>query len=100
MIGEAAEDALLNGEFLSWVAEAWGAGPVGVATFGVFVLALPALGLFNWTESFRVPAIWLILMTPLVATFLPVPVVLRLAGIVTTALAALFIGLWLYWRRL
>jgi len=99
MIGEAAEDALLNGEFLSWVAEAWGAGPVGVATFGVFVLALPALGLFNWTESFRVPAIWLILMTPLVATFLPVPVVWRLIGIITTAVAFLFLGVWGWFNR-
>ena len=100
LIGEGAEDELLNGDILSWIAEAWGAGPVGVGTFAVFVLFIPALGLFNWTESFRVPAVWLVLMTPSVSMFLPVPVIWRLAGLVTTALAMLFVGLWLYWRRL
>lgn len=100
MIGEPAQDALFNGELMKWIAEAYGAGPVGVPAFALFVLFLPSLGLFNWTESFRVPAVWLVLMTPSIAFLLPVPAVMRLAGLVTTALAMLFVGLWLYWRRL
>jgi len=99
LIGEAAREALLNREWLAWISEAFGVS-VGVSGFATFVLFAGALGLFNWTETFKVPVIWLVLMTPLVAAALPVPVVWRLVGIVTTALAMLFVGLWVYWRRM
>jgi hypothetical protein len=98
LIGENATTAMQNEQWLSWVSEAYGVS-LTVPGFGAFVLFAGAVSLFNWTESFRVPAIWLVLMTPLIATLLPVPMVWRLVGLITTALAALFVGLWLYWRR-
>lgn len=99
-IGGDAREALSNRQWPEWVAEAFGASGLGVAGFAALVLFGGALGLLNWSESFKPPAVWLILMTPLVSAVLPVPVVMRVAGIVTTAFAMLFIGLWLYWRRL
>jgi len=99
LIGESAREALFNEEWLTWMSESYGVA-VGVAGFGLFVLFSGSLGLYNWTGTFKVPAIWLIIMTPLVATTLPVPVVMRLVGLVTTALAMLFVGLWIYWRRM
>jgi len=100
LIGEEARDTLFEGDLPGWVAEAFGASGLGVAGTTLFVIFLGALGLFNWTETFKVPAVWLVLTTPLVATTLPVPVVWRLMGLITTAVAMLFVGLWLYWRRL
>jgi len=100
MIGEGARDTLFGGDLISWVAESYGASGLGVAGTTLFVLFAGALGLYNWTESFKVPAVWLVITTPLVATSLPVPVVWRLMGLITTAVAMLFVGLWLYWRRL
>lgn len=99
-LADPAHDALMDHEFLEWVGEAYGASGVGVGGTALFVLFAGAIGLFNWTESFKVPAVWLALMTPLAAAALPVPVVWRIAGIVTTAVAVLFVGLWAYWRRL
>lgn len=100
MIGESAREALFNEEWLKWVGEAYGASGLGVAGTALFVLFLGALGLYNWSESFKVPAVWLALTAPLVASALPVPVVWRFVGIITTAVAMLFVGLWFYWRRM
>jgi len=98
-IGGDARDALFDGELLQWVGEAYGASGIGVAGFALAVLFTGALGLFNWTESFKVPAVWLAIMTPLVAASLPVPAVMRVMGIVTAAVAVLFTALWTYWSR-
>lgn len=99
-IGEDAKQALFNEEWLRWIAEAYGASGIGIPGFVLFVMFGGAVGLFNWTETFKVPAVWLVLMTPLVASALPVPIVWRLVGIITTALAMLFVGLWVYWQRM
>jgi len=99
LIGEAAREALFNEEWLTWVAESYGVA-VTVSGFALFVLFSGSLGLYNWTETFKVPAVWLVIMTPLVAASLPVPVLWRLVGLVTTAVAMLFVGLWVYWRRM
>lgn len=98
-LGEDALDALTDGNFLEWIAHAYGDSGIGVSGFALFVLFMGALGLFNWTESFKVPAVWLALMAPLVAVALPVPAVMRLMGIVTVAVAMLFVGMWSLWRR-
>lgn len=98
-LGEPAREALLDREWLRWVAEAFGASGIGVSGFALFVLFAGAVGLFNWTETMKVPAVWLVIMTPLVASALPVPVVMRLMGIITAALAMLFMAIWAYWRR-
>lgn len=100
MLGEDALDALLAREWLTWIGEAFGASGFGVSGTALVFVFLGALGLFNWTESFKVPAVWLSIMTPVVAVSLPVPVVWRLIGIVATAVAFLFVGLWIYWQRM
>ena len=99
-LGEGAREELLNRNYLDWVAQAFGESGLGVSGFALFILFAGAIGLFNWTESFKVPTIWLVLMTPLVASALPVPVVWRLVGLITVAVATLFTGLWIYWRRM
>lgn len=99
-LGDEALEALLEREFLRWIGEAYGASGMGTGGVALFVLFAGAIGLFNWTESFKVPAVWLALTAPLLAAALPVPVVWRVMGIVTTALAMLFIGLWVYWQRM
>lgn len=98
-VGTDAMGELLDGDYPEWIAEAYGASGIGVGGTALFVLFMGALGLYNWSETFKVPAVWLVLMTPLVAGLLPVPVVWRLAGLITTALATLFLGLWVYWNR-
>jgi hypothetical protein len=100
MIGEAAQRAFFNEEWLQWVGEAYGASGLGVAGTALFVMFMGALGLYNWTETFKVPAVWLAITAPLLAGALPAPIVWRVVGIVTTAVAMLFVALWLYWRRM
>ena len=98
-IGQDALDALLDQRWLDWLTMSYGESGLGVSGVALFVLVAGAVGLFNWTESFRVPAVWLALMGPLVALALPVPVRLRLVGLVTVAVAMLFVALWIYWSR-
>jgi len=98
-VGADAMDELLGSDYPEWIGEAYGASGIGVGGTALFVLFMGALGLYNWSETFKVPAVWLVLTTPLVSTVLPVPIIWRLAGLITTALATLFLGLWLYWSR-
>lgn len=98
-LGDDALDALLRRDYLQWIAEAFGASGIGVSGFALFVLFAGAVGLLNWTESFRVPAVWLAITVPLVATTLPAPVQRILTGLVTVAVAVLFLAIWAYWRR-
>lgn len=98
-LGAAGRDALFNEQYLKWLAETYGASGLEPAGFTLFVMFIGAIGIYNWTESVRPPAIWLALVTPLIAGTLPVPVVWRVIGIVTTAVAGLFIALYVYWNR-
>jgi hypothetical protein len=98
--GDPARDAFFNQEWLQWIGEAYGASGFGAAGTALMFMVAGAIGLFNWTESFKVPAVWLALTTPLLAAALPAPVVWRLLGVLTAAVAMLFIGLFIYWRRL
>lgn len=97
--GDKAREALFDGDWPRWVGEAYGASGLEVAGVALFILFAGALGLFNWTESFRVPAVWLALMTPIMAVVLPAPALMRLMGIITLAVAILFVALWAYWQR-
>lgn len=99
-LGAAGREALFNEQYLKWLAETFGASGLTPAGVSLFVIVIGAVGLMNWSETFKVPAIWIALMSPLVAATLPVPVVWRLLGVVTTALAMLFVGLWVIWSRL
>lgn len=98
--GSEAREAFFNQEWLSWLGEAYGASGFGVAGTALVVVFAGAIGLFNWTESFKVPAVWLSLTTPVIAATLPAPVVWRIVGIVTLGVAVLFLGLFVWWRRL
>lgn len=98
-LGAAARKALFNEEFLRWLGEAYGASGIAPTGFSLFVMFMGVIGIYNWTESFKPPAIWLGLVAPLVAGSLPVPIVWRIIGVVTTAVAMLFIGLYAYWQR-
>jgi hypothetical protein len=98
-LGATAREALFDGDYPVWVAEAFAASGIGTSGFALFILFAGAIGLMNWSEGFRVPAVWVALMSPLVAATLPVPVVMRLFGVITTAVASLFIGLWIYFGR-
>lgn len=98
--GDAARKSFFNEEWLQWIGEAYGASGFQVSGTALVFIFAGALGLYNWTETFKVPAVWLALTTPLVAAALPAPVVWRLVGLLTTAVAMLFIGLFVYWRRL
>lgn len=97
-IGGAAQDAAANEQWLTWLIEAFAVG-VTAPGFSLFVLFAGAIGLMNWTETLKAPAVWLTIMTPLVAATLPVAVVWRILGIVATALALLFLALYRYWGR-
>ncbi|MFY4815919.1 hypothetical protein ACOJIV_25010 [Haloarcula sp. AONF1] len=97
-IGGAAEEAARNEQWLDWLIESYAVG-IGVPGFSLFVLFGGALAMMNWTETLKAPAVWLTVMSPLVASTLPVAVVWRILGLVTTALALLFLGLYRYWGR-
>ena len=98
-LGQDALDALIDQDWLEWVALSYAESGLGVTGFALFILFAGAVGLFNWTESFRVPAVWLALMAPIVALSLPVAVRWRLAGIVSVGVAMLFVALWMFWQR-
>ena len=97
-IGGAAREAATNEQWLSWLVESF-AVAVTAPGFSLFVLFAGAVGLMNWTETLKAPAVWLTIMAPLVAATLPVAVVWRILGIVTTAVALLFLALYAYWGR-
>lgn len=99
-LSDAPRSELVDGNFPEWVAEAFGASGMGVSGFVLFVLFTGAIGLFNWSEGMTVPAVWVVVMTPVVSAFLPVPIVWRLVGMITVAVAFLFVGLWFYWQRM
>lgn len=98
-IGGAAREAATNEQWLTWIAEAFGVG-VTVPGFSLFVLFAGAIGIMNWTETLKAPAVWVTIMAPTVAATLPVAVVWRIVGVATTALALLFLGLYVYWGRI
>lgn len=99
-IGDPAREALLNQDYLRWVGESFGASGFGISGTALVVIFGGAIGLFNWTESFKAPAVWLALTGPLLAATLPAPIVARVLGIVTLGVAMLFIGLFVWWRLL
>lgn len=97
-IGGAAREAATNEQWLTWLIESF-AVAVTAPGFSLFVLFAGAVALMNWSETLKAPAVWLTIMTPLVAATLPVAVVWRILGIVSTALALLFLALYRYWGR-
>ena len=73
---------------------------LGWTGVGLIILATGFVGLKNWTESWVVPMVWTVMVAPVLATtLLPGAVLRRIAGLVTIAVAMLFIGFWYWWSR-
>lgn len=98
-IGGAAQEAAANEQWLEWIIESY-AVSVGAPGVALFALFGGALGILNWTESLKPPVVWVTLMAPLVASTLPVAIVWRVLGLVTTGVALLFLALYMYWGRI
>jgi hypothetical protein len=73
---------------------------IGLAVVGALLVLAVFVTLFNWSESWTVPMTWLALSTPIVAgAALPGGMIRLIGGLVTFAVAGLFIGAWYWWGR-
>lgn len=84
---------------LDWVLCSYAISGLGVSGVGMFLSFTVAVGLKNWTEGFTVPVIWIVLSGGALVGFVPAPLWTKVAGVVTAAVAFLFIGLWYYLGR-
>lgn len=93
-------DLIANGNLFDWMMCPYTIGGLGLTGFGVFVVALPFVGLKNWSESWRVPMVWLAIAVPSMSSLLlPGSVLRRIAGAITVAFAMLIIGIYWWWGR-
>jgi len=73
---------------------------IGLAVVGTLLMLVVFVGLLNWSESWIVPGTWLAIVSPIIAaSALPGGVVRLIGGIVVFFVAAVFIGLWVWWSR-
>lgn len=71
-----------------------------ILVVGAFMTLVPFIGLLNWSESWTVPMTWLAIVAPIVAAAaLPGGMIRLIGGVVTFAVAMLFVGLWYWWGR-
>lgn len=70
---------------------------LGLAGVGLFILGTGFIGIKNWSESWILPLVWLAFVAPVLAVaMLPGSVLRQIAGIITIAVALVFVGWW-YW---
>lgn len=87
-------NALWNWVFAPYCAD------IGVAAVGGIMFVMGFVGLYNWTESWTMPLVWTSLVAPLVAvTALPGGLIRLIGGVVTLAVAMLFLGVWWWYGR-
>lgn len=92
-------ELLADGQIFRWVRCPYIIDGLGEAGFGLFLVGLPFVALFNWSESYTMPLIWLAISVPtLGAAILPGVVIRQIAGLLTAALALLIIGLYIWLR--
>lgn len=92
-------DILSSGDIFEWLSCVFSIDYLGRAGFGLFVLGIPFVGLYNWSESYTLPMIWLAIAAPTIsAAFIPGTVARRIAGLLTAAVALLIIGLYIWFR--
>jgi len=73
---------------------------LSLAVVGAILVLAVFVALLNWSEGWVVPATWLGIAAPMVATAaLPGGMIRLIGGILTFAGAMLFIGLWYWWGR-
>lgn len=73
---------------------------LGIAVVGAILVLSVFVGLLNWSESWITPMTWLAIATPMVAAAaLPGGLIRLIGGLVTFAVAMLFIGGWYWWSR-
>ena len=83
---------------IDWVVAPYAATGLGVTGFGFFFIAMIGVGMYNWSESFVVPTVWITLMSGVLVTMAPGPLVSRFFGLIVGGVALLFVGLVYYLR--
>jgi len=93
-------DYLANGELFNAINCPYAIGGLGITGVGMMVVLTGFVGLYNWSESWTVPLVWLAIVVPSMgATLLPGAVLRRVAGLLTLAVAGLMIGLYWWFGR-
>lgn len=93
-------DAITNGEApFDWVTAVFASSGIGTTGFGFFLILTISVGLKNWSESFTIPMVWLVLMTSALVAMVPAPVADRLFGLIVAGIAFALIGILYYARR-
>lgn len=73
---------------------------IGIVAVGTILLVIGFIGLYNWSESWSIPLVWLALVTPLVSmTALPGGLIRIIAGLATFGVALMILGLYWWWGR-
>lgn len=73
---------------------------VGLPVVGTMLMAIGFVGMFHWSESWRLPVTWLAIVAPIVAaTALPAGLIRLIGGIVTFGVLLFFIGIYYWWGR-
>lgn len=73
---------------------------VGLPVVGSILMLIVFVGLFNWSESWRLPLTWLTLVAPVVAVIaLPGGLIRLIGGLVTFGVLVMFIGIYYWWGR-
>lgn len=94
-------DLLVNEGLFDWLACPYTIEGLGLTGLGLFLWAIPFVGLKNWSESWEVPLTWTAIVTPALAAgfLLPGGLLRRIAGILTLVVAMLIIGIYWWWGR-
>lgn len=93
-------EILGNHGVFSWLPCPYTITGLGLAGVGMFVLAGGFIGLKNWSESWVAPMTWVGIMAPAMGVaLLPGTLLMRIAGLLTVAVAMLIIGIYWWWGR-
>jgi len=83
---------------VDWVVGVHASTGIGLTGFGFFFILTVGVGLYNWSEGFVVPTVWVTLMSGVLVTMVPGPVIGRIFGLIVGGVALLFVGLVYYLR--
>lgn len=96
---EVLSDAISNGKApLDWVMCPYTITGIGLQGFGFFLILTVAAGMLNWSESFRLPAVWIVLSAGVLVAMVPAPLVDRIFGFIVAAIFLFFLGVIYYFR--
>jgi len=88
-------------DLFNWLICGYAIGGLGLTGVGAFVVGMGFIGLYNWSESWEVPVVWLATVVPAMAAGFLIPGSLqrRIAGVITVGAAMLLIGIYWWWGR-